>query len=139
MSNVRQISVFVDNKPNQLAGVMKLIKDSRINVRALSLADTKDFGMSAIYNSHYYRNGFENVDFADAVLKNCAVSSVNRAKGLFEADPDDVMLMALKMPAVRLKAGTITNNTEVQLLLKDDYLDRIATGIIDAIDVALKR
>ena len=101
--------------------------------------DTKDFGMSAIYNSHYYRNGFENVDFADAVLKNCAVSSVNRAKGLFEADPDDVILMALKMPAVRLKAGTITNNTEVQLLLKDDYLDRIATGIIDAIDVALKR
>ena len=45
MSNVRQISVFVDNKPNQLAGVMKLIKDSRINVRALSLADTKDFGI----------------------------------------------------------------------------------------------
>ena len=45
MSNVRQISVFVDNKPNQLAGVMKLIKDRRINVRALSLADTKDFGI----------------------------------------------------------------------------------------------
>ena len=45
MSNVRQISVFVDNKPNQLAGVMKLIKDSRINVRALSLADTNDFGI----------------------------------------------------------------------------------------------
>ena len=45
MSNVRQISVFVDNKPNQLAGVMKLIKDTRINVRALSLADTKDFGI----------------------------------------------------------------------------------------------
>ncbi len=45
MSNVRQISVFVDNRPNQLVGVMKLIKSSRINVRALSLADTKDFGI----------------------------------------------------------------------------------------------
>lgn len=45
MSDVRQISVFVDNKPNQLAGVMKLIKESGINVRALSLADTKDFGI----------------------------------------------------------------------------------------------
>lgn len=45
MSNVRQISVFVDNKPNQLAGVMKMIKESRINVRALSLADTSDFGI----------------------------------------------------------------------------------------------
>ena len=45
MANVRQISVFVDNRPNQLAGVMKLIKDKGINVRALSLADTKDFGI----------------------------------------------------------------------------------------------
>lgn len=48
MANVRQISVFVDNKPNQLAGVMKLFKESGINIRALSLADTKDFGILRI-------------------------------------------------------------------------------------------
>ena len=101
--------------------------------------DTKDFGMSAVYNSHYYRNGYENVDFADTVLKNCAVSSVNKAKGLTEADAEDVILMALKIPAVRLNAGTITNLTEAQLLLKDEYLDRIATGIIDAADVATNK
>lgn len=45
MANVRQISVFVDNKPNQLTGVMKLLKESGINIRALSIADTKDFGI----------------------------------------------------------------------------------------------
>lgn len=45
MSDVRQISVFVENKPNQLASVMKLVKESGINIRALSLADTKDFGI----------------------------------------------------------------------------------------------
>lgn len=45
MANVRQISVFVDNKPNQLTGVMKLIKENNINIRALSIADTKDFGI----------------------------------------------------------------------------------------------
>ena len=28
MSDVRQISVFMDNKPNQLAGVMKILKES---------------------------------------------------------------------------------------------------------------
>lgn len=48
MANVRQISVFVDNKPNRLAGVMKLLKESGINLRALSLADTKDFGILRI-------------------------------------------------------------------------------------------
>ncbi len=45
MANAKQISVFVDNKPAQLAGVMELIKESGVNVRALSLADTSDFGI----------------------------------------------------------------------------------------------
>lgn len=48
MANVRQISVFVDNKPGQLCGVMEVIKASGINVRATSLADTKDFGILRI-------------------------------------------------------------------------------------------
>ena len=48
MQNVRQISVFLDNKPNQLTGVMKILKDAGINMRALSLADTKDFGILRI-------------------------------------------------------------------------------------------
>ncbi|MBR4627828.1 MAG: amino acid-binding protein [Ruminococcus sp.] len=45
MANVKQISVFVDNKPGQSAGAMRLIKESGINLRALSLADTADFGI----------------------------------------------------------------------------------------------
>lgn len=45
MANAKQISVFVDNKPSQLTGVMALLKESGINIRALSLADTSDFGI----------------------------------------------------------------------------------------------
>ena len=45
MSNVRQISVFVENKPNKLAEAMKLLRSSKINIRAMALADTKDFGI----------------------------------------------------------------------------------------------
>lgn len=45
MSNVKQISVFVDNRPDQAAGVMRIIKESGVNLRALSLADTADFGI----------------------------------------------------------------------------------------------
>ena len=48
MSNVRQISVFVENKPGKLAEAMKLLKSSKINIRALALADTKDFGILRI-------------------------------------------------------------------------------------------
>ena len=45
MSNVRQISVFVENKPTKLAEAMRLLKNSKINIRAMALADTKDFGI----------------------------------------------------------------------------------------------
>ncbi|MDE6520983.1 MAG: amino acid-binding protein [Ruminococcus sp.] len=48
MANAKQISVFVDNKPNQLTGVMKVIKENKLNIRALSLADTSDFGILRI-------------------------------------------------------------------------------------------
>ena len=48
MSNVRQISVFIENKPNKLAEAMKLLKKAGINIRAMALADTKDFGILRI-------------------------------------------------------------------------------------------
>ncbi|HVN70577.1 MAG TPA: ACT domain-containing protein [Desulfomonilia bacterium] len=42
---VEQISIFLENKPGGLSGVTKVLKDAGINIRALSLADTSDFGI----------------------------------------------------------------------------------------------
>jgi len=42
---VEQISVFLENKPGALAEVTRILGESGINIRALSLADTKDFGI----------------------------------------------------------------------------------------------
>lgn len=48
MADVRQISVFINNRPNQLNEAVKCLKDVGINIRAMSLADTKDFGILRI-------------------------------------------------------------------------------------------
>lgn len=48
MADVRQISVFINNKPNQLNEAVKQLKEAGINIRAMSLADTKDFGILRI-------------------------------------------------------------------------------------------
>lgn len=45
MNNIRQISVFVENKPGRLSAITKILKDNGINIRAISIADTKDFGI----------------------------------------------------------------------------------------------
>lgn len=42
---VEQISVFLENKSGRLADVAEILALSGINIRALSLADTTDFGI----------------------------------------------------------------------------------------------
>ncbi|HEY3411564.1 MAG TPA: ACT domain-containing protein [Armatimonadota bacterium] len=42
---VQQLSVFLENKPGRLAAVTKVLGEAHINMRALCLADTSDFGV----------------------------------------------------------------------------------------------
>ena len=42
---VEQISVFLENKAGRLAEVTSILSEASINIRALSLADTSDFGV----------------------------------------------------------------------------------------------
>ncbi len=42
---VEQISVFLENKAGRLAEVAKILGDNGVNIGALSLADTTDFGI----------------------------------------------------------------------------------------------
>ena len=42
---VEQISIFIENKSGRLAEVTRILGEESINIRALSLADTSDFGI----------------------------------------------------------------------------------------------
>ncbi len=42
---VKQISVFLENKSGRLAEVTRVLGDNNVNIRALSIADTTDFGI----------------------------------------------------------------------------------------------
>jgi len=42
---VEQISIFIENKSGRLAEVTRVLGSKGINIRALSLADTSDFGI----------------------------------------------------------------------------------------------
>lgn len=42
---VKQLSVFVENRPGRLSAVTRLFGDNGIDIRAMSIADTKDFGI----------------------------------------------------------------------------------------------
>ena len=47
--NVEQISIFLENKSGRLAEVTRVLSEAGINIRALYLADTADFGILETY------------------------------------------------------------------------------------------
>ncbi len=62
---IKQISLFLENKKGRLAHVCRVLGDAGINIRALSLADTADFGVLRLIvddpartNSVLSENGF---------------------------------------------------------------------------------
>ena len=42
---IRQISIFLENRPGQLSAICRALADAEINIATLSLADTADFGI----------------------------------------------------------------------------------------------
>ncbi len=58
---VEQISIFIENKSGRLAEVTRVLGEAGVNIRALSLADTSDFGILRLI--------VDKTDQAKAVLK----------------------------------------------------------------------
>ena len=45
MKAIKQISLFVENKPGRMAKVSKTLSDAGVNIRALTVAEAGDFGV----------------------------------------------------------------------------------------------
>ena len=48
---IQQISVFVENKQGMLVETVRTLAENGINIRAMSIADTKDFGILRMITS----------------------------------------------------------------------------------------
>ena len=53
--SVKQISVFLENKPGMLCAMTQVLAREQIDMRALSLAETKDFGIVRIIVDDVYK------------------------------------------------------------------------------------
>lgn len=43
--SLKQLTVFVENKPGALVGITDILASHNVNIRALSIADTEEFGI----------------------------------------------------------------------------------------------
>lgn len=67
---IQQISVFVENKQGKLVETVKTLADNDINIRAMSIADTKDFGILRMITS-------DNAKTREVLSKDTVVNSTD--------------------------------------------------------------
>lgn len=81
---IRQLSIFIENKPGHLRTACRLLADAGINVETMALADTEQFGILrfVIKDWQKARQVFEDQGFVVRESDLVAVSVADRPGGL---------------------------------------------------------
>ena len=84
---VKQLSVFIENRPGRLSAVTKILGDNDVNIRAMSLADTKDFGILRLIVDDFEKavSALKTEGFSVTTTQVLAVEISDRPGGLSEA------------------------------------------------------
>ena len=84
---VKQISVFLENKEGRLADVTQTLGENSINIRALSIADTTDFGIlrMIVNDPDKALAALKAADFTVSIKEVLAIGIVDEAGSLSKA------------------------------------------------------
>lgn len=82
---VEQISIFIENKSGRLAEVTRVLGEAGVNIRALSLADTSDFGILRLIvdQTDKAKETLKNEGFTVSKTEVVAVEVPDKPKGLY--------------------------------------------------------
>lgn len=113
--------------------------DLYIRIGAQADVENRDvYGIQGRYNEEYFIPSFGNVDLADIVTTQVTIASSNRAVGIFQAAEDSI-LRDIKVPAMELLLGYLSNPQEEALLEQEVYRQKLAEGILSAVREACKK
>jgi len=86
MMKVKQISIFLENKKGRLYEALKVLSEAGINIRALAIADTSDFGILRLIvnDPEKAKSALENAGFTVKITPVLAVEVDDRPGGLAE-------------------------------------------------------
>lgn len=107
--------------------------DMLIRIEVNGNENSKIYGTTAVYNSQFFIPGFGNVELADLLEREVVTSISGKAGGLLEATADDEVIGSATVPAAAIRVGYLTNGQEAILLQREDYIERIAEGIYNAV------
>ena len=84
--NIHQISVFLENRTGQLAEITKLLAEQNIDIRAISIAETADYGLARMIVDDSHKASSILLEHGDILSMTpvYAVEVPDRAGGLAE-------------------------------------------------------
>ena len=127
---IKQISVFVENRPGRLAEITSVIAKSKVDIRALSIADTSHFGILRLI--------VNDSDKAQKALKKAGLTlSITNVVAFNIADVPGGLANALsilaqkEIPVEYIYAFVAKNDLAFAVLRTDDI-----EGAVDALKIA---
>ncbi|NLX60711.1 MAG: ACT domain-containing protein [Phycisphaerae bacterium] len=134
---IKQLSVFLENKPGQLSHPCRVLADAGINIVTLSLADTQQFGILRVI-VRQWQEGLDALKAAGCVVNVTDVVAVevpDRPGGLA------TILEAIEKAGMNLEymyAFTIRSGDKAVLVFRfedpDAAIHRLQTAGIDVVD-----
>lgn len=124
ISNESRAKLIEEVKPD-------FVVDLHVNADAVN---ERTQGTSVLYNDMFYRPGMTNARAADVIERSLVTEIEGKALGIFgDSQNKYPLLQLIKVPAVSVEMGYLTNKQEADLLKKDNYQKKIALGIFKGI------
>jgi len=119
---VNQISVFVENTSGRLAEVTRLLANAGVNLRAITIADTADFGILRIIADDWQRalDAFKKAGFTAKVTEVVGVEVPDKPGGLasvmeiFDREGVNIEYLYASLEHVKDKAVVIFKVEDVE-------------------------
>ncbi len=107
--------------------------DLLIRIEVSDDKNSKIYGTETVYNDLFFIPQFGSIELADILEKSVVTAISGKALGLIKADEDEEVILQATVPAAAIRIGYITNSQEAILLSRDDYAQKVADGIYEAV------
>ena len=128
---VKQLSVFVENRPGRLSTITNLLGNAGVNIRAMSIADTKDFGILRLIvdDCEKAQKVLKDNNFAVTITNVMAISIPDKPGGLAAAMDclykDNISVEYMYAAFINATDGT------AYLILRVDKTDEAVTALTE--------
>ena len=128
---VKQLSVFVENRPGRLSTITNLLGNAGVNIRAMSIADTKDFGILRLIvdDCEKAQQVLKDNNFAVTITNVMAISIPDKPGGLAAAMDclykDNISVEYMYAAFINATDGT------AYLILRVDKTDEAVTALTE--------